>query len=207
MIYTKAGPWKKARKQNATDGGGSYGARPALLGKYPSLLFDAGNPRPHTAGDGDDVAQATARCFLWANDSDDGDTYPNAIQWMPFGAGSDTNTFLVRWLAWNGTITKAASTSPPETWEWDWFKHSEWTCTLTTATGASGGSIVGSGNRFCDTIAIVTNAGDTDTYSVLSPQDDTPGMVTMDFLGVPMLEPQFQVVSATSGNLLYRFLY
>lgn len=200
LLATKASEWRLARLINSTDN--AYAARPSLLGRYNSLLFETN--RTHKTADGNSASQATARSFLWPNDSEDGDVYPNAIQWMPFGVGSDTNTGLVRWLSWNLARKKDVA---PETWEWNWYKHSEWTCTLSTPTGVAG-SFIGSGNRYCDTIAIVTNAGNTNNYSVLSPQDNTPAVVTMDLLGAMMLEPQFSINgSSTSMNLLYRWIY
>lgn len=200
LLHTKAGDWKLLRANNTTDD--AYAARPSLLGRYPSLLFTA--DRNHVTTPGNSASQATARSFLWPNDSEGGDTMPNAIQWMPFVVGADNVTAKVRWLAWNPARKKDISN---ETWEWNWFKHSEWTCTGCAATGVAG-SFIGSSSRYCDTIAIVTNAGNTNQYSALSPQDDTPGMVTMDFIGATMLEPQLSINgSSASCNLLYRWLY
>lgn len=200
IIQTKAGEWKIARLTNANDNG--FPSRPMLLGRYNSTLFNS--DKTHKVLNGNGAAQATARVALWPNDSEDGDTFPNGIQFMPFGADANDEQFSIRWLAWNLVRKPSAE---PETWEWNWFKHSEWLVTLCTQTGVAG-SVIGTGGFYADTIAAVSNAGNSSTYAIFSPQDNTPGMVTMDLLGATMMEPIFTTGGSAAGcNLLYRWIY
>lgn len=122
---------------------------------------------------------------------DFGGSPPAWVKLVPFGAGSDNNTFTVRLIGWS----LAAGTAGTDLW----VPHVlfESACTLSTAVGVSGGLVTDS-ERFADTVAAPTTnlgADDVDCHRY-SPQNNTPGSALVDACGCTL----FRVDAATGGS-------
>ena len=121
---------------------------------------------------------------------------PAYIQIQPFGVGTDTTTFVIRVIGWSRTID-----STPTTEVWVPTHLADLTCTLSVPTANA--LTNGVSNVFCDTIA-ETKGGD-DVYSI-SPAIDTPASVKLGLRGSELIQFDFDMTGATSGNALWRLL-
>lgn len=135
--------------------------------------------------------------------SNDGGVTENALLLMPYGVGDDNDAFAMRVLGW----TRVGH--DPDTDAWVPFILGEFTCTMGGAgcAGAANTQVVAT-ERFCDTIAKVTNMGDDNNISITSPQNDTPGHLRIDFEGFQKVEITFDTTTGdpTNANCLYRFI-
>lgn len=188
-VQTLAPTWQPVRAQNSTD---AFPARAWRLGRnnFPS-------------GDGDAGTQTNNPAVLAAS-VPDGDTMPNAICLLPFGTDAADETFKMRLLSWKPAKKKNTS---PETWLWVYSIIGEFTCTLGTRTGLAN-SFVGSTNLIADTIAIVGTSGDQNSYSIISPADNTVATLMIDIRGSNYVEVLFDTNSSSaSANALYHWIY
>lgn len=124
-----------------------------------------------------------------------GITAQNFAKLIPFGAGTATNTFSMYVWSW-------------ELCGNEWVPHllAAFTCTLSTMTGIAGSTGPINTDKFCDTIAIITNLGNPNvTCSIISPQNNTPGHVVIDMEGAQKIEVQFSTgSSATNCNAMLK---
>lgn len=126
---------------------------------------------------------------------------PNGLQLIPYGVGSDTNTFLMSVFAWD-IIPGVQGTSVDS---WTAWLLAAFTCTLTTLTGAAGGRL-GTSNRYCDTIAL-TEGNANVSNEIISPEGDVKASIILDGKGARFIEILFAMnSSSTSANCLYREL-
>jgi hypothetical protein len=187
LIETTAQPFRKLRTTNSTDA------------SYPTRTPT--NTAP--SGIGDAAAQTTSAVIdLTAAQPKDGPSQ-NTVLLVPFGVGSDTNTFKMRVIGWRVAYERAAEENPL-TALWVPVILGEFTCTLSTPTGATG-TIISTSNRFCDTITIVgTSANDDVSVDIVSPANDTIAHVALTLKGSQKLEVTFDLnSSATSANTLF----
>ena len=127
----------------------------------------------------------------------DTEVIPNNLLIVPFGVGNDTNTFVMRILGWRATKKGSLGVL------WIPILLGEFTCTLTTATGVAGAYLVVA-DKFCDTIAVVGTSGNANVdYVITSPTGDLVAHLTIDLKGCRLVEFQFDMTGATSGNALY----
>lgn len=194
-LNTYSPEFRLARLVNSTDAG--YRTVTSILGRDNA-----------PTGDGSNAAQATSKCILEAcalTGAGCNNVMPNGILICPFGTGADTNTFLMRVLGWN-LIAKPGT--DPATWEWKDILLGEYTCSLSTPTGVSGG-IIGTSNLYCDTIAIVGTSGSANAHDIVSPATDLTGTVLCDIKGSHRVELNFSRngPSAASCNALYKWVY
>lgn len=126
----------------------------------------------------------------------------NTVLLVPFGAGSDTDTFVMRVIGWSSCEVVGDSDRL-----WIPTTLGDFTCTLTTATGVASKSLVVA-DKFCDTIVNVAAYDDLDgiTFRVRSPANDTIASILIDVEGHQMLEVTFDMTGATSGNCLAKYL-
>ncbi len=184
LLGTSAQPFRRARLTNATDNG------------FPTRVPTKTEP----TGTGNNAAQATASGVHSLNGSVRGGIGQNSVIIVPYGVGSDTNTFVMRVLGWR----ILSDQSDAALLEWIPVKLAEFTCTLTSgATGATGG-VLGATNLFVDTIALVGTSGNDDiSIDIVSPADNTVGHVVVDLKGSQKLEIVFTTGgSSTSCNAL-----
>ena len=179
---------RRARTVNATDNG------------YPSKVPTATEP---AESQGTNAAQATSAAVINTNNAirSDGDTQ-NLVQIIPFGAGSDTNTFSFRAIAWYLLSEGAAQQNGTEVWIP--VPLAEFQCTMSTPVGVAGKLVVAT-DRFCDTITLTGTTANSTEVLITSPANDTIGHVVLDMKGAAKLELIFTTGgSATSCNALVR---
>lgn len=122
----------------------------------------------------------------------------NGVMIVPYGIGSNNNTFLMRVLHWKRIGRN------PLTAIWVPITLLEATCTLSsTVLGVAGKEIIET-EFFCDTIAIVgTSGGPNVSCELVSPADNTVGHIMLDLKSAQKLELTFSTgSSATSCNAL-----
>lgn len=115
---------------------------------------------------------------------------------FPYGVGNDDTTFSLRIIGWSQTSGGL----------WIPTILCEVTCILCTSVGVAGQDVVAT-ERFCDTIALVTNLGNANvSVEIISPQNNTPGHIMLDTKGCNYLDFIFDMTGATSGNALVGLL-
>lgn len=120
----------------------------------------------------------------------------NLIELVFFGAGSDDQTFDARLIGWNRTNGSAAVWIPTPI--------AQLSCTLCTAVGVAGGDVVAS-DRFVDTIT-GASWNPSGGVEIVSPTGNIIAHVLVDMKGSELLQVDWDMTGATSGNCLYRWL-
>lgn len=114
---------------------------------------------------------------------------PTWVRVVPFGVGADNTTFDVRVLAWTEDLGFWLPTI-----------IAQFSCTLSAFVGVAGAT-VDETHRFADTLSTpATNLGP--ECVTFSPQNDTPGWYLIHAAGAQLIEVQFDMTGATSGNAL-----
>ena len=121
----------------------------------------------------------------------------NAVVLVPFGTGSNDQTFDIRVYGWNRSSGDL------------WYPTMliELTCTISTALPGVAGADVIATEYFADEIVPdVTNTG-TDNYELISPKSSIGvAKVIVDHFGSELIELQFDLLTAAGANALYRFI-
>lgn len=112
------------------------------------------------------------------------------VQLIPYGIGSDTQTFSMRLWGWSQT------NDSPKVWIPQLLV--ELACTITTGTDFAG--LVAS-NYGVDAITVA--AGDAET-ALVSPANNMQGSALVHLRGCELIEFDFDMTGATSGNCLWR---
>lgn len=197
QLHTLSTAFVKARQTNTTTNG--------FTDPVPTFT--------EPTGKGDAAAQTTFGVFDLVADPQlaaDVATAKNKVIIVPFGAGSDTNTFVMRVFGWRLAFDRDKAHTLG-TAVWIPVKLAEFTCTLSTpagpAAGPAGAGILATTDLLCDTIAIVGTSGNTNIdLSITSPADNTIAHVVVDLKGSQKLELQFSTGgSATSCNALVAY--
>jgi hypothetical protein len=189
-LLTVSEDFVRIRGTNATDNG------------FPSRIPTLTEP----TGLGDSAAQATASAVLnLRNNTGSGAGGPNRVIVVPFGVGSDTNTFSFRVIGWRRARARSGDGTAPASNRLLWVPIvlGEFSATLSLQVGVAD-SLISASNRFCDTIALTgTTANDDVSIDLVSPANDTTGHVVLDVKGFEKLEITFTTGgSATSCNAL-----
>lgn len=176
----------RARQTNSTDA------------SYPTRIPRADAP----SGKGDAAAQTTSAVFDLAPTKMDYPSDRNRIILVPFGSGSDTNTFLMRVLGWRQVFERDTARREDNTL-WVPVPLLDLTCTLSLQVGIVN-KVVTATDRFCDTLALVgSTANDDVDVSITSPANDLIAHVALDLKGFQKVELIFdRNSSATSCNSL-----
>lgn len=182
----------RARVNNSTDA------------SYPTRAPTATEP----SGIGDAVAQTTSSVFDLSprQGKDGGSTQMNRAIIVPFGTGSDTNTFLTRIIGWYSVKSRGSGGTDPNKTMWIPLQLGALTCTLSTPVGVAGKVVIET-ERFCDTLAIVgTTANAGVSIDVVSGANDLVQHAIIDLKGAQKLELIFdRNSSATACNALVGF--
>ena len=131
---------------------------------------------------------------------------------LPFGAGSDTNTFDIRVYGWSKILKGAGNAASGATLDlWVPILLTQETVTLSTPVGLANSPIntttpAGDTVLFPDTLAANAITG-TDNIERISPANNLmAGAVAVDLFGSEKIEIRFDMTGATSGNALFRFI-
>jgi hypothetical protein len=183
-LQTLSLDFRPIRATNATDNG------------YPTRNPTATEP----SGTGDNAAQASASgVFDLAGNGIITDK--NRVILVPYGAGSDTNTFSMRVIGWRRAYGRTGN--DPNKLLWIPIPLADFLCTLSVQTGVAGKSVINT-DLFCDTIALTGTTGNDDvSLDLVSPANNLTGHVVLDLKGFQKLEVTFTTGgSATSCNAL-----
>ncbi len=187
LLTTLSTSFRKVRTTNTTDS------------SYPSRVPTATRP----SGTGNAAAQTTSAVFdLGLDKQKNGIKQQNAVIIVPFGVGSDTNTFSTRVIGWRMVPGNPQSTTPTVDL-WIPVPLVDLTCTLSTPAGVAGTEI-GSSNLFCDTLAIANTIGVAGQDCVIKTNGaNLIAQATVDMQGYQLVEVTFTTgSSATSCNAL-----
>lgn len=183
LLETMSMAFRKARSVNQTSS--SY------VSKVPTQTEPSG-----------DAGSATGASIIDLT-SKDGIIAQNALLVVPFGAGSDGNTFNFRVIGWRYIGTN------PQTRLWVPVNLLELACTLSAVVGVAGMEVTNS-ERFVDTISVTkgsTLSGEAAAENVVSPANDTIAHLMVDVKGFTKLELSFETgSSATNCNALIALL-
>ena len=130
---------------------------------------------------------------------DGGGYCANAVKLVPYGVGSNGNTFSMNVYGWYSVIR--SNTQPIL---WVPILLASFTCTLDSSCPGVGGSAIPSTSYFCNTIALVTGNQGTDV-DVVSPGGSIHEIahVVVDAKGARIVEVRFGTGgSATSCNAI-----
>ncbi len=128
-----------------------------------------------------------------------GQTASNGLQFLPYGAGVATNTFLMSVFAWDLIHAYDDGNVP----YWTAWPLATFTCTLCTLTGKAG-SDVNASQLYCGTIALVIGNANI-SNEIISPTGNMKASITMDAKGCQLVQVLFdRNDSATSANALWR---
>jgi len=199
LLETLSTAFRKVRQTNSTDA--------SFPSRVPRLAW-SGEANNQPSGKGDAAAQTTfAVVDLVAKSSfpDRGPsngTAQNKVIIVPFGVGSDTQTFKMRLIGWRIAYERDSEENI-RTAIWIPVTLAEFTATLGTSPGLAG-TVEGSAQLFADTIALDGTSGNDDIdISITSPADNTIAHVVVDVKGFEKLEITFDTnSSATSCNAL-----
>lgn len=186
MLRTNSTAFSRFRTTNSTDA------------SFPSRV--PVNARPSGAGNA--AAQTTSAVLdLGIDKFGNGDSTQNAIIIVPFGTGSDTNTFLMRLIGW-----RVVGGDAPLTQLWIPVPIVDLTCTLSTPVGVAG-MIIDANNRFCDTLAIANTIGTNGvSVDVCSNGANLIAHAVIDMKGFQLVEATFdRNSSASSCNSLWAY--
>ena len=182
----------RARVTNSTDA------------SYPTR-----NPtKTEPTGIGDSAAQATASAVFDLSPKQGaaiGATQYNRAMIVPFGTGSDTNTFLMRIIGWYSAKSRTGG-DDPNSRLWVPIPLADITCTLSVQVGVAGAVNVAA-DTFCDTLAISgTTANSGVSIDVVSPANNLTAHLIIDLKGAQKMELTFdRNSSATACNALVGF--
>jgi hypothetical protein len=168
LITTLANALKKARSTNAADS--------SFPSRIPTTTEPTGGGVQNIAG-----TNEIQTC--------------NQLLIIPYGIGSDNNTFSLRLIGWKAIAGTDLTTL------WVPITLSEIACTLCTAVGIASTPVLNT-ERFVDTITITTGNSGVD-ISVVSPTGNVIGFALADLKGCAKVELSFSTGgSATSCNAL-----
>lgn len=116
---------------------------------------------------------------------------PNNLLLAFYGTGAENTTYSARVTGWSKIDTL-----------WVPAPLAELACTLGTAVGVAGASVVAT-ERFADTI---TQASGAASIVISSLADNRVGWVLIDPLGHELVQVSFDMTGATNGNAIYKWL-
>lgn len=123
---------------------------------------------------------------------------------LPYGVGSDNDTFSVRVIGWRkvGTARPGGQVPAGNTRLWIPLVLAEYACTLSADVGVAG-AIIDNTHRFADTMTLTTGNANV-SEELVSPGGDLKAHAVLDLKGVHKLEFTFQITSGTTAmNCLF----
>jgi Ca2+-binding RTX toxin-like protein len=180
LLQTQSVRPRKLRKVNCTDT------------SFDSLIVRATAPAQETA-DG----SATAGVAIPLRQPNSNVTQ-NVVRLWFYSIGADDTTYDVRINFWERVG------DDPETAVWFAYASATLSATASTYVGLAGKDVLNT-ERFADTLTLTANSGNDDvTISIVSPANNTPAYIDIDFGGAELMEVTFDMTGATSANGLYR---
>lgn len=178
-IMTQFTPPRKARSVNQTSS--------SFVAKIPTVTVPA-----------DDAATATGQASVEMRNG--GAFTQNGLVILPYGTGSNGNTFSMRVVGWRQFGTD------PHTLLWLPTTLAEFLCTLDSAILGIAGKTIVATEYFCGTIAIVGTSGNPNvSCEIVSPAvSGSMAHVVVDTKGFEKIELSFSTgSSATDCNALF----
>jgi len=132
---------------------------------------------------------------------DKGAVAQNGIVLIPYGTGSDNNTFELRVIGW-----RLVTNDEGKAGLWIPVLLVELHCTLSAAVGVAGATVVNT-ERFADTISLTTGNDDV-SVDIVSPTGEIIAHAMLDLKGFNLVETTFSINSGgtTDMNCLYALL-
>lgn len=128
----------------------------------------------------------------------------NGVLLLPFGTGSDGNTFSLRVLAWHWIVDPLITKAKPTLFVP--FLLCELSVTLSSGNPGVAGSILGSTQYFAKSISLTTGNANVSAETLSPAASGVLAHATADMKGAQMLEVIFSTgSSATDCNALYKF--
>lgn len=191
-LMTRAGPWRKGRKTNATNA------------TFPSRIPLAVDPFI-TAGASGDADTATGASVIRLTNELFGGQSQSGVELLFYGVGADNTTFSARVIGWSPMVSDRLVEVTPETQIWIPVVLAELACTLSAVPIGLANKAIVATELFVDTITLVgTTAVAGIDCNITSPANDTIARVYLDMWGHTELEVTFDMTGATSGNCLLR---
>ena len=130
----------------------------------------------------------------------------NSMCIIPFGTNAGGEAFDIRVYGWNKVLSADDNADTEEGGDlWIPTMLTQYLCTIGTATGVASSAIVATG-LFVDTIAATATTG-TDNLEEISPTGNImSAMLVIDMFGAELAQIDFEMDTAESGNVLYRFI-
>lgn len=121
------------------------------------------------------------------------------IRVMPFGVGSDNQTYTIRVIGWSQVGSTSSSTLI-----WVPSLLAAYTVQLCALVGVAGGAVLDT-DRFSDTLTLVSVQGtDAQGTTKVAPANDTSSAYFIcELNGAQKVEVSFAQVTTTSANALY----
>ena len=191
-LLTLAASLRKVRAVNYTTNG------------YPTLIPRTTEPGPATAGGPQivDAGTATGQSIINLCNRKGGNA-PNGVLLLPFGIGSNNNTFSMRVIGW-----RQVGEDTPSTMLWIPVPLVEVQVTISsTQIGIAAKTIIAT-EMFGDTLTLTgTTANANVGVELVSPANDTIAHLIVDLKGAQKLECIFTTGgSATDCNALFALL-
>lgn len=192
-LMTRAGPWRKVRKTNATNA------------TFPSRIPLATDPFV-TAGVSGDADTATGSSVIRLTNELFGGQSQSGAEFLFYGVGADNTTFSARIIGWSPLVTSGLTEVTPDTQIWIPVVLVELACTLSAVPIGLANKAIVATELFCDTMTVVGTTGVAGLdMSITSPANDTIARVFVDLWGHTELEVTFDMTGATSANALVKF--
>lgn len=120
---------------------------------------------------------------------------------LPYGVGSDTNTFLMSVFGWDIIPGNGSTTAD----QWTAYLLASFTCTLSSGvTGVAGGTVPAT-SFYCNSIALGKGGTAGVSQEVTAPTGSVKAWCWVDTKGCQLIETLFAMNnSATSANALWR---
>lgn len=126
----------------------------------------------------------------------------NVLMLAFFGAGTENTTFDARVIGWNAMAFVKTDGSPGELWIPT--PLAQFSCTLSATVGVAGAPVTAT-DKFVDTIT-AASFNPTGGSEIVSPTGDLIAHAVLDAKGCDLVQIDFDMTGATSGNALSRWL-
>jgi hypothetical protein len=168
---------------------------------YPAIVSTLTTPEPN-------YASPNGVVDLSFNNNIQGNFSQNSVVVVPFGVGSNTNTFNVRVVGWKRVPSPNVSGPGSPNFDlWVPLDLVEMICTIATAQPGVAGTLVPATNFFCTTIVVVTGStlvGEAPSENIVSPGNGQIAHFLVQLKGCQKLQFFFTTGgSATSCNCLW----
>lgn len=154
------------------------------------------------SGLGDSASQATSPAIIQGGNG--GNTVQNGLLIVPYGVGSNGNTFNLNVYSWRPIVVRSSQQQViPASQQWVAVLLCQIACTLASGTAGVAGGTLGTSTYFCSTLS-VTYGNANVSIEVVSTAAGRIASFTVDAKGSPLVEVWGDTGgSATNFNALY----